>query len=150
MSITFKEITIDNFRECIGLTVRDDQKFVAPNVVSIAQSKIEPKYIPLAIYNDETMVGFLMYAFEYADKELYLCRFMIDQNFQHKGYGKGALDILKEIAMQDPGVEKIELSTKPTNVYGIRVYEKFGFKDTGILDDGEEIFVLDLGKHPPE
>ena len=146
MSLSFREITEHNFHECIRLRVRDDQKYVASNVYSIAQSKIEPKFHPLAIYNDDTMVGFIMYELNYQKKELYLCRFMIDQQYQHMGHGKGSLDILKEMAMGNPGIEKIELSTKPDNVHGIKVYERFGFKDTGILDDGEEVFVLKLQK----
>lgn len=132
------------------MKVRDDQKYVASNVYSIAQSKTEPKYIPMAIYNDETMVGFVMYELDYKEKELYLCRFMIDEQHQHMGYGKGALDILKGMAMKDPGIEKIELSTKPDNEHGIKVYEEFGFIDTGVLDDGEEVFVLYLRKQEKE
>ena len=146
MTLSFKEITVDNFYECTKLDANDGHKFVATNIFSLAQSKYEPEYITMAIYNAETMVGFLMYKFDYPEKELYLCRFMIDRNFQHMGFGKGALDILKEIAMQDPGIEKIGLSTNPENAHGIKVYEKFGFKDTGILDDDEEVFVLDLQK----
>ena len=150
MSLSFRAITKDNFNECLRLKVRDDQKYVASNVYSIAQSKTEPKYIPMAIYNDETMVGFVMYELDYKEKELYLCRFMIDEQHQHMGYGKGALDILKGMAMKDPGIEKIELSTKPDNEHGIKVYEEFGFIDTGVLDDGEEVFVLYLRKQEKE
>ena len=150
MSLSFREITECNFLECIRLRVRDDQKYVASNVYSVAQSKIEPKYVPLAIYSDDTMVGFVMYELNYQKKELYLCRLMIDQQYQHMGYGKGALDILKEMALGDPGIEKIELSTKPDNTYGIKVYERFGFKDTGLLDEGEEVFVLELQTHEAE
>lgn len=146
MSVTFREITEKNFIECINLKVRDDQRYVASNVFSIAQSKVEPVWIPWAIYAEETLVGFMMYLLNYPKKNLYVCRLMIDQRYQHKGYGKAALDIVKEIAMQDPGVEFIELSTNPDNLYGIKFYEKFGFKDTGVLDDGEEVFVLDLEK----
>lgn len=147
MSVTVREITEKNFHECIGLKVRDDQPYVASNVYSIAQSKVEPIFIPLAIYAEETMVGFMMYALNYPEKNLYLCRFMIDQRYQHQGLGKAALDRVKEIAMQDPGIESIELSTRPDNLYGIKFYAKFGFKDTGALDGDEEVFVLDLEKH---
>jgi diamine N-acetyltransferase len=102
--------------------------------------------MPLAIYHDETMVGFLMYELDYRNKELYLARLMIDQRYQHQGYGRGALEVLKDIAMKDPAIERMALSTKSDNTCGIRVYEKFGFRDTGVLDDGEEVFVLDLAK----
>jgi len=146
MGVTFREITKDNFKECINLKVRDDQRFVASNLYSIAQSKIMPEYLPLAIYNDEAMVGFIMYKLDLEKQELYLCRFMIDMQYQGKGYGKESLDLLKSIAGKATGINKIELSTKPDNHHGIKVYEQAGFKDTGILDEGEEVFVLKLYK----
>ena len=144
MNLHLQEITKDNFIECIRLRVRDDQRYVASNVFSIAQSKVEPKWKPLAVYDRQTMVGFVMFELDYQNKKLYLCRFMIDERHQRKGYGKATLDILREMAMQDPQIMEIELSTRPDNEYGIKFYENFGFKDTGILDEGEKVFVLKL------
>ncbi len=144
MAVSFKPITEANFHECTKLAVREDQPFVAPNVYSIAQSKVEPFWITEAIYADETMVGFVMYDIDLEENQLYLCRFMVDKNHQHKGYGKAALDLLKDIAVNTPGIKRMKLSTEPHNANGIRIYEKFGFKDTGVLDDGEEDFILEL------
>lgn len=51
--IIFKNITRDNFWDCIGLSVEKEQEdFVTTNAVSIAQSKVQPECIPLAIYDD--------------------------------------------------------------------------------------------------
>ena len=83
---------------------------------------------------------------KYEENELYLCRFMIDQKHQGKGYGKAALDKLKEIAMGDENINKIKLSTDPKNINGIRIYGKFGFIDMNYMDDEEEVFELDLKK----
>lgn len=146
MTITLREITQDNFYECMRLSVRKDQPFVASNPYSVAESKLFPFWITNAIYHDEEMVGFMMYAKFYERNELYLCRFMIDQKFQGKGYGKEALERLKEIAMSDEKITKIKLSTSPDNQNGIRIYEKFGFVDLHCMDDGEEEFLLELGK----
>jgi diamine N-acetyltransferase len=146
MMLEFREITEGNFQDCVKLRVRDDQRFVAPNVYSIAQAKVGPRWVIKGIYADETMVGFAMYKFSYPQRELYLCRFMIDARYQHMGYGRGALQLLKEIASNDPGIDKIVLSTNPKNEYGIKVYEKFGFKDTGVLDEDEEVFELVLNR----
>jgi len=146
MTITFRPVTENNFHECTKLAVREDQPFVASNVYSIAQSKVEPFWITAAIYADETMVGFVMYVVDADEGELYLCRFMVDKDHQHKGYGKAALDLLKDIAVKTPGIKRMKLSTEPHNANGIRIYEKFGFKDTGVLDDDEEVFVLKLEK----
>ena len=146
MGISLREITQDNFLACMKLSVRKDQPFVASNSFSVAESKIFPNWITKAIYSDEEIVGFLMYEKNYEENELYLCRFMIDQKHQGKGYGKAALDILKEIAMDDEKIHMIKLSTNPKNENGIRIYEKFGFMDTKQMDDDEEVFVLDLKK----
>jgi diamine N-acetyltransferase len=128
------------------LSVRKDQPFVASNAFSMAESKIFPNWITKAIYWDEELVGFMMYEKNYAEHELYLCRFMIDQRYQGKGYGKAALDKLKEIALGDEKIKQITLSTNPENKNGIRIYEKFGFVDMKYMDHEEEVFVLDLKK----
>lgn len=146
MSITLKEITRDNFGECVRLKVRDDHPYVASNVYSIAESKVAPECIPMAVYAGETMVGFVMYILNYPARELYIIRLMIDQRFQHQGYVMQTLEALRQIALQDARIDKLELSTRPDNAYGIRVYEKFGFKDTGKMDDGEQVFSMDLGR----
>jgi len=146
MSITLREISQDNFDACMMLSVKKDQPFVASNAFSVAESKIFPNWITNAVYYEEEIVGFLMYTKNYEENELYLCRFMIDQKHQGKGYGKGALEKLKEIAMGDENINIIKLSTNPTNENGIRIYEKFGFVDMNIMDGDEEVFVLNLKK----
>jgi diamine N-acetyltransferase len=144
MAVTFRALTKDNFRECVGLRVRDDQPFVASNVYSIAQSKVEPEFVPLAVYSDETMVGFILFKIDREARELYLCRFMMDQRFQGKGYGLATLAMLKEMALSEQGVDAMTLSTAPENARGIRIYTRFGFVDTGAIDHGEKVFRLDL------
>lgn len=144
--LSLREITQDNFFDCMKLSVREDQPFVASNAFSVAESKLFPEWITRAIYHEEEMVGFMMYTMDYAANELYLCRFMIDAKHQGKGYGKAALEELKAIAMQDENIHKITLSTDPENTNGIRIYEKFGFVDMNYLEDGEEVFMLNLKK----
>ena len=145
MAVKFRDITEDNFDECVKLKVRADQPYVAPNVYSIAQAKVDPDWTIKAIYADDAMVGFAMYVLDpEVEHELYLCRFMVGELFQGKGYGTAALGILRAEAEATPGIQRMKLSTRPDNANGIRVYERFGFVDTGVLDDGEEVFVLEL------
>jgi len=144
MAVHFRDIDGRNLDQCVGLKVRDDQPFVAPNVYSIAQAGVEPGWVTRAIHSGETMVGFAMYTIDEKLSELYLCRFMIDRDHQGKGYGRAALELLKEIALAAPGVSRMRLSTSPENSNGIRIYERFGFVDTGEIEDGEEVFVLEL------
>ncbi|MFO7627393.1 MAG: GNAT family N-acetyltransferase [Candidatus Fermentibacteraceae bacterium] len=144
MAVFFRDINGENLDQCVDLRVRDDQPFVAPNVYSIAQAGVEPGWVIKAIHSDETMVGFAMYTIDEKLSELYLCRFMIDKSHQGKGCGRAALELLKAIAVAAPGVSRMRLSTSPENRNGIRIYEKFGFVDTGEMEDGEEVFVLEL------
>jgi len=144
MRVDLRDIDEGNFEECIDLGVREDQPFVAPNVYSIAESRVSPYWVIKAVYAEDVMVGFAMYTLDAPAGELYLCRFMIDQRFQGKGYGRAALDHLRSIALETPGIRRMRLSTAPANADGIRFYERFGFVDTGAMEDGEEVFVLDL------
>lgn len=85
-----------NIEAVLALAVREDQPFVAPNDVSLRQAdeanaKAPGTARPFAIYADEKLVGFCMFAFnpqaEDPDDRYWLWRFMIDKEEQGKGYG---------------------------------------------------------------
>ncbi len=91
MKITLREITPQNFQQCIDLKVADGQEnFVAANLMSIAQAKIYPTANPLAVYHKDEMVGFVMFGFDPDEGQYYLVRLMIDAQHQGKGFGKAA------------------------------------------------------------
>jgi diamine N-acetyltransferase len=150
--VEIKEITPKNFWEVIDLKVKADQQtFVAANSVSIAQSKVQPECIPLAIYNDNILVGFLMYCIDkslYKDNEYWIYRLMIDEKYQGKGYGKKAMEIIIDKIKEDKTKNKIKTSFEPENEIAKKLYLKLGFEPTGEMtgeigdDDREEIVVL--------
>ena len=153
-TITLRPITNENREAVLALSVREDQPFVAPNNVSLRQAdeaNAEHPGVarPFAIYADEKLVGFCMFAVdleeEDEDDRCCLWRFMIDKNEQGKGYGQAAL---KEIIryFRDLGGERVLLSTEPENERGLHVYHKAGFLDTGCIDDGEAVLRLFLKK----
>lgn len=152
MKILLKPIDDTNREAVLKLTVREDQPFVAPNDVSLRQAdeaNAEDPGVarPFAIYADEKLVGFCMFAFdpeeEDPDDRYWLWRFMIDKSEQGKGYGQAALaEIIKYF--RDNGADQLWLSTEPENECGVHVYHKAGFKETGDIDDGEAVFALML------
>ena len=147
MNVSLREITPQNFKECINLKVADDQKkFVASNVVSIAQSKIYPTHMPFAIYADDEMVGFAMYGLDTDDDKYYLGRLMIDENHQGKGFGKAATLKIIEQMKEINGCEEIYLSFVPENIGAEKLYSSVGFERTGALNEGEVVMRLDLTK----
>ena len=149
MNIRLMPINDDNRDAVLSLSVRDDQPFVAPNDVSLRQAdeaNAEQPGVarPFAIYADEKLVGFCMFAFdpeeEDEDDRYWLWRFMIDKNEQDKGYGQAAL---REIIQyfRDNGADRLFLSTEPENERGLHIYHKAGFRETGIIEDDEAVMM---------
>lgn len=143
MKITLKEIDRENFRRAVKLEVNDDQKsFVAPNVFSIAQSKVEPAYNVRGVYDGEEMVGFVMYGWDEEESCHYLGRLMVDRNHQGKGYGRAAAEAVIERLRAEPGCRQSALSVNPENRNAQALYESLGFVKTGEVSLGEDIMRL--------
>lgn len=149
MTIQLKPIDRENFRPVIRLKVAPGQEeFVASNAVSIAQSKIEPECVPLAVYADETPVGFVMYAFDADEQKYWIYRLMIDGSQQGKGYGRGAMEAVIALLRTQPGCDEIGISYVRENEAAARLYERLGFETTGEIVEGEVVARLSLT--PPD
>lgn len=152
--IEFRKVTNETFRECVDLSPGEGgEKFVAPNAISLAQAFVVSDTkactpIPYAIYNDEMMVGFIMMSYvtkeqdEEAGEDYYeLWRFMIDEKYQGKGYGKESLMKALELLRTKPcgDAQRVYLSYVPGNEVAEALYRMVGFLPTGGEDDGEII-----------
>jgi diamine N-acetyltransferase len=151
--VQLKEITPQNFKECVNLKVADWQTtFVASNVMSLAQSKIVyPNANTLAVYAGDEMVGFVMFGFDEDDQKYYLGRLMIDEKYQGKGYGKAATLEVIERLKQDENCREIYLSFAPENVNAEKLYQNIGFKRTGETNEYGEIlmrYVIENNANP--
>lgn len=91
--VYLKEVTKENIDEVLELSVRDDQKsFVSTTAESLAQAyAYKETAFPFAVYNDDTMVGFIMMGYYEAKNYYTLWKFLIDKKYQHMGYGREAL-----------------------------------------------------------
>lgn len=144
MEITLRKIDENNWRECIQLKVSDEQKrFVATNENGLALAYAHKEMEPRGIYNDETMVGFLMYAKDPDDGLYYINRFMIDAKYQSKGFGKKALKILLD-QLKKEGVSTVDIIHKPDNDTAIKIYSSLGFKLTEEKPDDDVISIVNL------
>ncbi len=150
----------ENFWTLMDLRVAKDQEnFVASNAVSLAQA-----YDTLAccrfvqafgIWDGETPVGFAMIGHdseEYEEMaEVYrhsycLWRFMIDQRYQRRGYGRDALKLLLDYIRSFPDGEEALWSTswEPGNDVAAKLYHDFGFVENGEKDGDEIVAVFEL------
>lgn len=137
--ILFKQITRENFDECLFLDVTEAQEdFVASTMYSLAEAKIFTENQPFAIYDEEQMVGFIMYSLDPDDNQYWVTRLLIDQKFQKNGYGTLAMQEMLKLIKTNFNPNSVFTSIEPENKVAEKLYLELGFVHTGrIIDDDE-------------
>lgn len=148
--IRIKAIDAQNILDVCELTTNQDgigtamEGHFCCNAISIAEAKYHPEMHPNAIYNNNVLIGFFMYqrAENRADTAT-ICRFMVDDRFQHKGLEEKALEhILRGLKIQ--GVRKAAIVIGRANEKAKNLYLSFGFRSTGKTDKSEGYYELAL------
>ncbi|WP_025025597.1 GNAT family N-acetyltransferase [Caldalkalibacillus mannanilyticus] len=163
--IELRKINGDNIDEVIALEVEANQKeFIleTTNLRCFANAHMLNTdgipASPLAIYANDTMVGFLMYIYDtldhesfenelfYGKKSYFIWHNMIDKSYQGKGYGKLAFEkMLTDIENMPYGeAEYAGLFYHTSNVIAKTLYTSFGFVDTGIIQDNSMLAIKKL------
>lgn len=159
--IRLEKVNGKNVWNLLKLHVSEGQKsFVAPNDVSIIEAYIaiahHGRAFPFGIYDGDTPVGFCMIGFgtddEWDDAPVVaegnynLWRFMIDERYQGRGYGKAAMKLILDFIAGEPcgRSDYCWLSYEPENSAAKALYASFGFQETGETDGDEVIAVLKL------
>lgn len=133
MRYELKPITKSNWKAVVSLEVTPSQQnLIIPNAHSLVEATYdsEKKWTPLALYVDNKLVGFAMIGGENtAESSITFDRFMIDQHFQHQGYGhalfRAILNYLKDHYRK---VETIYIPVHKDNLQAIPFYESFHFE----------------------
>lgn len=137
--IRLTEITEDNWLEAAGLSVRDDQRdFVAPAIGIIARGYVyrDCSGRVYAIEDEGTIVGLALVR-EFTEEPLGydLQQFMIDERFQGKGRGSEALGLILNELRKEAHYDHVEVCVKKNDAEAIRLYEKYGFTDSGYVNE---------------
>lgn len=144
-TVTLRPITEDNLRAVLRLKVAPEQEqFVAPNPVSLAQAHFEKYAWYRAIYADETPVGFMMLYDNPAKPEYFLWRLMVDARYQGNGFAWRAVQLLIDYVRTRPGATELLVSHGQGEGSPAPFYARLGFQYTGAEDDGELIMRLPL------
>jgi diamine N-acetyltransferase len=133
--VSLREIDQDNWLDVVNLELNEDQRgYLEPNAVSMAESRFHPWMLPLAIYNDETVVGFVMFS-QWPDPRegnYWVHRFMIDRRHQGKGYGTAAMQaLLDRFRTHYPGCQTLWIGYDSRNTPAQQFYARLGFIEQG-------------------
>lgn len=136
--IRLTEITEENWLAAASLSVKEEQKrFLAPAIGILARGYVYRSCNARVrvIENDGTIVGLALVR-EFTDEPLGydLQQFMIDENYQGKGYGSAALALILEELRAEGRFDHVEVCVKKDDAAAIRLYEKHGFTDSGYVD----------------
>lgn len=149
MTVELRPLTRDN----LWLVVEDlalhpgQEAFVAPNIDSIANAAVEPTFVPLAVYANDDLVGFVMYGKHPVSGAWWVIRLMIDREQQGKGYGRAAMQAVIARMVDEIGCDEIVTSFNPENTVAANLYASLGFLPTGEWEDGEPLVVLRVADH---
>ena len=143
--VTLEEVTAENLRAVMRLNVKPEQEdFVAPNSVSIAQHCYTDEAWMRAIYADGEPVGFVLLSERRAVLRYYLWRYMIDGRYQGLGFGAAAIRLVIDYVRTLPNATEMYVTYVPADGGPRDFYGGVGFVDTGVEHEGELEMKLSL------
>lgn len=143
--ITIRPITQQNEQEVRAVRPKKEQSFFIETVdACLKEAAEEARWHPVAIYEEEQVVGFAMYGAFGKNPDVWIDRIVIDAVFQGKGYGRQAMEQLMTLVLSQYESRRIYLSIVESNERARRLYEHLGFQSTERYDpNGELIFQYD-------
>ncbi len=151
MSVTLRDITGDNYFQVLELKISPEQeaaKFVSPVVRSLADAwyyRDEGITYPKAIYAKEDLVGFIMYDLDTEEQQVFIWRFLIDQRYQGKGYGRQTIETVLAMAKEQAKITKVVADYVDGNEPMKKILLDLGFEETGFNKEiNEHIMVYQL------
>ena len=132
-------VTENNWMDVASLSVKDEQKgYVAPAIGILARVYVyrDCNVKIYAFENDGTIVGIALIR-EFTDEPLGydLQQFMVGEQYQGKGYGSQALQMILDELRKEGRYDHVELCVKKADAEAIRLYAKYGFVDSGYVDE---------------
>lgn len=148
--INIEPVSEKTFKKVIDMKLPDEQnKFVAPNVVSLAQAWLYyDEARPFAICDDDEVVGFVMLDWDEDERCAGVWRFMIAYEMQRRGYGRKAMEAVIKLIKDTGKFDAIYLDYVPGNTSARELYYSLGFRETGKVEEDEIIMRLPLTCSP--
>ncbi len=146
MATTLRPVAIHDIVPLHKITVRDDQDdFVAPNAITIAQARFETGAYDFCIWDGENRVGLLALIDMAEHKDIteiddpnavYVWRLLIGQDVQGAGHGQAAMAFAEDWG-RERGRSMVQVQAVRENAAAIGFYQSLGYALTGREADGE-------------
>lgn len=128
MNIYLKKIDKNNYKECINLKLTSEQeRYISSNLLSLVQTAYEDDFYSLGVYNDDVMVGFILYDYDLSIGGWSMSRFMIDYKYQNQGIGKEALKAFIKFFKNKYSNQNLYTSVEINNSIAFNLYKDLGF-----------------------
>lgn len=146
MKLHLKPVTTTNRKEIETLSLYPYQIGYIESVKDcLLEASYSKEWRTAGIYDNDTLVGFVMYGYFKKEGQVWLDRILIDKQYQGQGYGKHAIGLLLDLLYQEYHQDKIYLSVYEANKAAIQLYQNMGFHFNGLEDTkGEKIMVYDF------
>jgi diamine N-acetyltransferase len=143
--VDLRSVTPENWRACADLEVTAEQTaWVAPVTRYLCLCHYGDIWSPLAVYEDDEVAGFAMWAVDPADLSGWIGGLVIDRRRQRRGLGRATVLALAERLRAQHGCRSCALSYSPDNTAARAFYASLGFVETGEMEDDEVVARLRL------
>jgi diamine N-acetyltransferase len=141
--IELRRVDKSNWRAMTALALKPGQEpFVAPPMKSLAQAYIKPygdnfDYRPYVICDGDAIVGYVSILCDPDSRtDYWVDDIMIDASMQGRGYGRIAMDAAMRLILREyPRCKAIRLTCFRANTNAAAMYQSFGFRRTGELNE---------------
>ena len=138
--VTLREVDADNWKAVARVEVKEEQReFVSPVTYYLCLCHYGRKWKPLAIYEDDEVVGFVMWAIDATDNSGWIGGLIIDAQHQNRGLARTAIEALLRRFREEYGCTSAALSYAPAHVRARTLYALLGFEVTGEFRDDEPV-----------
>lgn len=120
---------------------KEQEKFIETVDECLEEASECSAWCPVAIYDDEVIIGFAMYGSFGPHNDTWIDRIMIDEKYQGKGLGRAAMLKLIDVVSKKYDINEIYLSIIDGNEAAYNLYKSIGFINMNETDsNGEHLF----------
>ena len=157
--LRLEKITYLNWHDVEDLHLTEEQKeYIADNVSSLALAGVIReagfRVFTMGIYQGEEPIGFVMIGYDipyepdddlnekywFTRSSYYIWRFMLDERYQGKGYGRKAMDLVLDFIRSGPcrKAQYAWLTYNQENIVARNLYASLGFEEVPEASDPED------------